>query len=346
MPLSNVKAVILCAFVVVVVVVEVHVQRKFWKFDTTEHDVYYAWVEGRRILHGENPYERILSGDMLTNRKYATYFPLFYELSFLTQAAGLRDYPDWINSWRYVFLQFYNGIGILLFYVFCRRQRFLIAIFASSFWLFNRWTLHVSQIAHIDFIPLFFLLLSLLLFHKRRWASYLLFGLSLALKQIAIFALPLYLIWAWQSSHKKSLTPVLAAAFGIMIIPVLVSLPFIIWNAEGFFKSILFSATRYAAAESDVVSIDAFMGLKGLLARVPMLCVMAVVYVSVIRCRIGMYMGLMFAMFVFLAFNSALFHQYMCWVVPFISLCVCDVIDSGKGADRLCPAKSAEAPMP
>ncbi len=35
-------------------------------------DIYYSWIEGGRILHGENPYARVLQGDMQNNSKYAT----------------------------------------------------------------------------------------------------------------------------------------------------------------------------------------------------------------------------------------------------------------------------------
>ena len=51
-------------------------------------DIFYSYVEGRRLVEGENPYARILLGDMRTNDKYATYFPLFYLFSGGAQLAG------------------------------------------------------------------------------------------------------------------------------------------------------------------------------------------------------------------------------------------------------------------
>ncbi len=41
-------------------------------------DIYFIWLEGKRIIAGENPYARVLLGDMRVNDKYATYFPLAY----------------------------------------------------------------------------------------------------------------------------------------------------------------------------------------------------------------------------------------------------------------------------
>jgi hypothetical protein len=68
------------------------------------YDINYVFIEGQRILAGENPYSRVHSGDMRTNRKYATYFPAYYELSAVTQLAGLRDFEPWVGAWRCLFL--------------------------------------------------------------------------------------------------------------------------------------------------------------------------------------------------------------------------------------------------
>ncbi len=70
---------------------------RLWEADTSERDVYYAWLEGKRILENQNPYARILDGDMLNNDKYATYFPAFYLLSSLTRALGWKDCESWIG---------------------------------------------------------------------------------------------------------------------------------------------------------------------------------------------------------------------------------------------------------
>src|SRR5262245_46803293 len=80
-----------------VALLAVRVNLRFWSLDTVGSDTYYSWIEGRRILRGQNPYERILHGNMEENQKYSTYFPLFYELSALVQTAGIRQYYPWIS---------------------------------------------------------------------------------------------------------------------------------------------------------------------------------------------------------------------------------------------------------
>ncbi|MDF5733310.1 MAG: hypothetical protein PUP92_36330, partial [Rhizonema sp. PD38] len=82
----------ICLFVIILLGVLVHVLPTFWNYKTDqlgkEEDIYYLWIEGKRILSGENPYARILLSNMRDNQKYATYFPLFYIMSYLTQLLG------------------------------------------------------------------------------------------------------------------------------------------------------------------------------------------------------------------------------------------------------------------
>ena len=74
------------------------------KDDSEKNDINYNYQEAQRILAGENPYERILTGDMRTNKKYATYFPHFYLLSAGVIKLGLGEYPQFLAFWRIVFL--------------------------------------------------------------------------------------------------------------------------------------------------------------------------------------------------------------------------------------------------
>jgi uncharacterized membrane protein len=197
------------------------------------------------------------------------------------------------------------------------------------FWLFSRWTLNQTTNAQIDFIPIFFLLASLALFQSNQRLALLLLGFSLATKQIAIFVVPLYLIWVWQSSDRNALKQVSVATLIIFSVPLLASLPFIIWNAEGFFKSIIFSATRFATNHFKVSSFDeliaeAMPNFVGIPAKLPMLFLMALVYLVAMRHNLSMYAAILLILSIFVEFNSVLFRQYMTWVVPFIPLAVCN----------------------
>ncbi len=313
----------------IILIIAAAVNLRFWPTATKGEDVYYAWVEGSRILNGENPYDRVLAGNMRDNQKYATYFPVFYELSYLTQRAGLREYDSWIAFWRVIFTLFDLGIAAALFALLSRRRQTGLAFFAALFWLFNRWTLHVVQVAHLDFIAIFLLIASLGLLPGRRWLALFLFSLSLGVKQIAIFLVPLFLIWIWQTAKRERPKQIALAALLIASVPLLSSLPFLAWNAEGFVSSILFSATRLPADHFGVPSFDGHMGWVGLPAKLPMLALMALTYWLAARRKIGRFTSALLVMVTFVDFNSVLFNQYLAWVAPLLPLVVCDAGDGG-----------------
>ncbi|MDF5723988.1 MAG: hypothetical protein PUP91_26695, partial [Rhizonema sp. PD37] len=166
--------------------------------------------------------------------------------------------------------------------------------------------------------------------------SLLLFSISLAIKQIGFFLIPLYMIWLWQSENQNHIRNIIFAFAIILSIPLLTSLPFIIWNYEGFLKSIIFSATRNPASHFNAFSLDTYIdqvipSFIGIKAKIPMLFLMGLIYISTWRRQIGMYTSSLLTLSVFIDFNSVLFLQYMSWVVPFIPLCVCDRMHINSG---------------
>jgi hypothetical protein len=292
--------------------------------DIGEQDIYYSYLEGQRILQGENPYERILSGDMRVNNKYATYFPLFYEFSALLQALGRKGFEGWIAFWHPVFIICCLAIGALLFFSFWSSGLELFGIFATAFWLFNRWTLTVISIVHLDFLALLPLVASLLVFPKHHRLGLLLYSLSLAFKQIAIFLLPLYIIWMFLSLDKDRWKKVVEAALVIGSFPLLSSIPFLIWNVKGFVLSILFSFLRSGASAFSAYSLDDFLDWDGFLGRLPMLALLICVYWLFFSRQLRWYTGVFLVMSAFVGFNSVLYIQYMVWLVPLALLLVLD----------------------
>lgn len=288
-------------------------------------DIYYSYLEGRRLREGKNPYARVLEGDMLENQKYATYFPVFYELSFVSQNLGLKQSFAWIAFWKVIFVIFEFAVGFLLYAALAQRRLEWLGVFAAGFWLFNRWTLKVVEMSNLDFIPIFFMLLSLLLFPRHKWWALFLFSLSLGFKQIAIFMAPLYLIWIWRAATEQTRWRDLALATLLIVsVPLVSGIPFLFWNAEGFIKSIVFSATRYGSNQFDIPSLDQIMGWQGVSARLVMLALMGAVYVAVWRGYGKKYFAAFLVMTVFLDYNAVLYSQYPAWVAPLVPLVLLD----------------------
>ncbi|MGH7306797.1 MAG: hypothetical protein ACRELZ_26280 [Candidatus Rokuibacteriota bacterium] len=289
-------------------------------------DIYYIWIDGSRLAVGENPYARIRTGNMRENQKFPTYLPLFYMFVAATHHVGVTEYADFLRLWRVLVLLSQVAIGVLLFVACWRAGHPVLGVFAALFWGLNRWTLYVARVAQIDFLPILCLLGSLFLFETRRRTSLLLFGLSLALKQIAVLVTPLYLVWTWRAASDSStrLRATAAAAGWIALIPGLLSLPFLAWDAEAFVRSILFSATRDPDSHVRALAFGAELDLTGLPARLPMLLLLALAFVAAARGEIGRYMAVLLVLATFVDFNPVFFVQYVAWLAPFVVLAAVD----------------------
>lgn len=305
-----------------------------WNAPTKGEDIYYNWIEGQRLLQGQNPYARVLTGNLRDNDKYATYFPLFYYGSYLAIAAGLHEYESWIAFWRVIFLVANLGIAVVLFYLPFRRSLWALALFAPAFWLLNRWTLHVTGIAHLDFLAILPLLVSMALLPRRRTLSLFLLSLSLGIKQIGLFLVPLYLIWIWQETPRPKLKHVLGAVAWIASVPLISSLPFLIWHPKALIISVIFNALRNPIDHFGVASFDALIGWVGLPAKIPMIILMGLVFVLVWQRRIGRWLAALLVMAIFLDFSSVLFRQYFVWEAPFIPLGVLDLYEIRQPPSR------------
>ena len=296
--------------------------------DLTDQDIYYSWVEGTRIANGENPYSRIHQSNMRENDKYATYFPLFYELSALAIIAGLNQFPEWLELWRAVFLLFNLGIGLLIFLKFYAKQWYLIGLLASILWFFNRWTLFVTYVVHLDILAIFPFLLALELFPKQPKTSFVSFGFSLAIKQIAIFVVPLFVVWSLLEEGGRKLRTTIRTLVFLTSVPLLSAIPFLLQDTTGLVKSVLFSVTRTPSRGLRAIDLSSYLELGGLAARLPLLIVLVVILAIAWKRGLPKYTSAFLVMVAFTEFNPVSFSQYMAWplaLLPFVIFELCEM---------------------
>lgn len=315
-------------------------QATAWGVDSEGYDIYYAWVEGKRLLAGHNPYARVLEGNMLENEKYATYFPLFYLLSALSQQWGLRAYEGWIAFWQPVFMLFHLATGAWLAALYGRRRQFLLGTAVLALWLGANWVLDYHYLVNLDAIPIFFFVVSLTLLTRRPWLALFSFSLSLAFKQIAIFHAPLYLIWLWQDSRASRPARLLGGAAVIASVPLLLSLPFLVWEAEGYVRSVLFSGTRGPSQE---LTAGLPLGWGGLRMRLPLFAVLAIVYMLAWLRRLGRYTLAMLVMLTFIALNPVSFPQYLPWFLALLLLALLEWAGGGDATESVPTTRPVKA---
>jgi hypothetical protein len=288
-----------------------------------QHDIYQVYLRGRDLLRGVNPYGKLSRTELGVQTRPSTYLPAIYYISWATQRIGFSEPGLWLDVEQGIILSFNLALAYLLFHLgYYGHGSSALGIFASIFWLFNRWTLFVTLDFQFDFLPLFMLVVSLSLLRRNHHASYLLLGLSLALKHIGIFLVPLYLIWEWQPRDKAHFGLLVMAAIEIAAIPFAASLPFIIADPVGFLNSIGYSVARSPVTHMGALSLDALLGWAGIAAKIPMLSLMALVYWIAWRGWLSRFASALLALLVFLDFNSVLFNQYVVWIVPLLLLTV------------------------
>jgi hypothetical protein len=287
---------------------------------STENDIYYDYLEAQRVVAGENPYERILSGDMRTNQKYATYFPLFYLLSAGTVKLGLQEFDQFVAFWRLAFLLFNAGAGVILFYLLWPRRGLLLAVFGVLFWFFSRWNLRITSSANIDYPAVFFLLLSFWLLPRHRVWAFVALSLSLGFKQLDAILVPLFLIVVWQSEGQHRIRAVVVACVALASTLAVTSAPFLAANPEAFLKSMVFEVVRDPMAQINAPSLGTVLGLSGAASRLPFFMLISLVYALFWRRKVGLYTAGLLSLASFINVNPVLFMQYFVWFTPFFPL--------------------------
>jgi hypothetical protein len=293
------------------------------------NDIYFDFQEAQRIVAGENPYERILSGDMRTNQKYATYFPLFYLLSAGVIMLGFQEFGQWLALWRVLFLLLNAGAGAILFYLLWPNRGLLLAVFGVLFWFFSRWNLRITTSANIGYPAVFFLLLSFWLLPRHRIWSFLVLGLSLGFKQVDSILIPLFLIAVWQSEKQHRIRALLGVSAALASTLVVTSAVFLVASPEAFLKSMVFEAVRDPASHIDAASIGVLLGWSSAASRLPFFALIALVYALFWRRKIGLYTAGLLALASFINFNPVLFLQYFVWLTPFFPLAASEAFPGG-----------------
>ena len=287
------------------------------------NDIKFIWQDGRDIANGINPYAKIHGSDMLNNKKYSTYLPGFFTFVSFTYRMGIDSLQEFLTYWRPATVLIHLGLGTFIFALFLFRGMTIGGLAAGGFYLYNRFTLSVMGSGQIDLIALWCLVISLSLASqekKPKWSP-VLFGVSLVIKQVGIFLIPAYLLlMRGTGEFKDQIKQMVHVGIRMVIVPIIVSMPFIIMDATAFFQSILFSATRKPIGHIRLKSYDVLLGLIGIEAKIPMLMLMACVFWMAWKKTIGHYGAALMIFSIFMAFNSVILWQYFVWMLPFMPL--------------------------
>jgi hypothetical protein len=292
-------------------------------------DIYYEYYAAVDIGNGVNPYNKVLDGNMVWNKKYATLFPLYYYF-----LLGITTFS------KSVFIDFYHNFGkvlylsefvsfLFIYLQFARYNKKLLGFAAGAFLVLNRWTIASISGSKQDFIAIAILLASFYFLEKRPRLAYLLYGFSLGIKHLGIFFSPIFLL---PLILKKRKPKDFWIDILVMSLPILIpSLPFIFDNLKSFFLSIAFSFTRAPESDNGILygyqklltlynthNYDNLSTLTLLLPRLPLVLFSLLNIFMLFTRRVGNFTYVLFAIIIFISFNPVYFDQYLLWMAPFI----------------------------
>lgn len=283
-------------------------------------DIGATYLEGERICKGINPYSRIIEQGDDGIRKPPTYFPGFYVSVCALNRLGIKDFNTFRPVWTGINAVLCFLLGAAFWYALWKRQLYLEAVFAPVLLFYGRWSSNELFGLMIDIPGVLPLVLSILLFDRHRRASYVMFGLSLAMKQIGIFIAPLFLIWAYvDRGDRKPLHAVLECIVLCSLLPAIMLAPFMYNDLKGTVLSILHSAVRRSGR------VTHYWLLKDIpfSATFMLFFSMLIVYALAFFQRLPRGTAAFLVMICFISFNRIYFPQYSFWpvaLVPFVLL--------------------------
>lgn len=322
------KGIIHSTLMIAILLLGLYIRWPGFYIDTEYRDIYFVWEEGKRIVAGENPYERVKNSELISNEKFPTYLPPIYLFAALAVKAGFREFGDFLVFWRFIILFFDIALGIFIYNI-NSKERPLLGIFTVFIWFFSRWTLYPWEIANTESIILLMMVLSIYYWEKRPITACLLFGAALGIKHFGIVFLPILLA---QSRNRKEALKRLGY---ILAIPLATSLPFFLLSPLGFSKALLFSVVREAGTHllEDSISIAILFGEYGILSRFFLFTVYILFWAIAIKEKWNLWLSASVAFLLFLSFNPVLFTQYFIWPLPFCLLYLGE-INSGKNTEE------------
>lgn len=291
-------------------------------------DIYYEYDAAKQIQKGENPYLRILDSDMLENDKYATQLPHYYNFLAIIREKSNDNFSGFIENFRFMLFVAQVFGGLFIYLIFRKQNQKLIGLCGAVLYMFNVWTLNSMIYLKQDVLAISLLIVSFYFLNSKKYSpiSYLLYGLSLGIKYIGVFALPIYIVpYLMGKVSLKKFSLNLFLLFFIIIIP---TTPYLIEDFNSFSRSMIFSLTRspveseipYGYNDLLVESPDSYRDnaiLDKLTPRIPLFTAMLITIVLFLTKRIKQGTYLFLSLLVFAIFNPIIFPQYITWIAPF-----------------------------
>lgn len=281
-----------------------------------QSDIHAIYLEGVRICAGENPYSRIHIEGREDISKPPVYLPGFYLFGCLGNLLGFSEYRSWMNWWGVVNVATHIGIGLLITALFFRSSAPVLGLFFLLVWLLGRWSSFSLITYQQNTVALLPLLVALTVFTRHPRLSLILVGTSLAIKQLAVFAIPA-ILGAWLARHPNP-RDLLRGLLLLALVPTILSLPFFLHDPVGMWQSITYSALRDPTGTIRNRLLEHLEPVgRWLVFIAPML-----LGVVTFRRQLGIATASFLAMVAFISFNLTVFNQYIFWALALLPFAI------------------------
>lgn len=330
---------ILCVVTVIFFGFLVYINNTFSFSFYQDSDMHRGFHRGIDVWAGVNSYEAFNPNNMLTQEKVPGFFPTYFYVLALFVWISNFSYIQFIDTLRLILFLFYSGIGFLI-YFYLRKTSVILAIFGMAVFMFNRWTLDNIFVLKQESYVLFFLISSILLLNKNKYASYFLFGLATGIKHLSILVAPLliydmYINVISKKDNKfvinfKELKKYILS-FLLFLAPIVVpSISYIVDKPENFLNAIFFNVTREPESGVDrgfekglhrffvLYNQDSVNNFLLFLPRIPLILILIIINIMLFKGKISKWVYGTFSYICFISFNPTLFPQYMVWFFVFI----------------------------
>jgi hypothetical protein len=296
---------------------------KIYSENIAKDDISMYLHRGLQIVQGKNPYSCAIETTEAC-MGYPAHLPGMYLVAAGFAKFGVDDLVRWAQVWRPIMILTWLSIGAILAIYSYRKGRPILAVAILGFWLFNRWSVNVAQIAHTDFLGVLFLLLAIILVNRMPALAALFLGISISVKQLAILIVPIFIVYLWR--HKKvKFSKLFLHLVLVFIVPALITLPFFINDPSAVTKALLNVTERSAqSVHGFAPSMDQLLDVTNNSKSFLMLFIVGAVYVAGWRKEVNLVAGTLLIMAIVMGFTSVLYNQYFVWLLPFIALVVVD----------------------
>jgi hypothetical protein len=302
------------------------------------YDVYNFWafrVFSSFLLEGFNPWRIGYLEAALANINPWGYPPPYLLLVILAQSVSAANEYLFLYAMKMPLILSDIFAGFYLFKTAESSYGIDTARKIAALFLFNPLSVVISSVWGInDSIPIMFTVISLYLFQvrKKRWSSALFLGLGAAFKLYPFFIAPAFL-----ANIKRIRTIVVFSV--ITSIPLLiVSLPFVVWDANSYLSTLLFFSTGKAVSslafipqESMWWGLQVFLshilGIKGVSMAIPsrlssiilVSCALSL-FLLLRRRNASLFVGITLYFLALYSFSFRMWDNYYSWLVPFACL--------------------------